>query len=114
MLQLPLMLPPLQDVKEATVKVETKPEDSAVSAPQATATIPSGKIGQIRVHASGKSVLSYGGINFPIRLASDVMFAQDFVVIDATGQRKAWRLGNVGGGQQGGWLIGVPDLRGIQ
>lgn len=72
-----------------------------------------GKIGQLRVHASGRTELSYGGVNFPIRLASDVQFAQDFVVIDTAregGNGKAWRIGMVGGAGEGNWLIGTPDL----
>lgn len=81
--------------------------------PSGPALYPSGKVGQLRVHASGKTVLSYGGIDFPIRLASDVGFAQDFVVVDPIERKKAWRLGNVGAAQEGGWLIGVPDLKGL-
>ena len=74
---------------------------------------PSGRVGQFHVHASGNTVLSYGGIEFPIRLASDVGFAQDFVAVDPLERKKAWRLGNVGAGQEGGWLIGVPNLIGL-
>src|SRR5579871_1835617 len=76
---------------------------------------PSGKIGQLKVHASGKMVLSYGGIDFPIRLASDVNFAQDFVVInpEEAGGGKVWRLGSVGAGKEGAWLVGVPELKDI-
>ena len=109
-MQLPMTLPPLRDAREVAVKTEVKAEDPTSTA-TSTTTFPSGKIGQLRVHASGKSVLSYGGINFPIRLGSDAMFPQDFVVIDASGEKKAWRLGSVGDGQPGGWLIGVPDLK---
>jgi hypothetical protein len=28
------------------------------------------------------------------------------------GGGKAWRLGSVGG-EEGGWLVGVPELRGL-
>jgi RNA polymerase III RPC4 len=72
----------------------------------------SGKIGQLKVHSSGKTVLSYGGVNFPLQLANDVAFAQDFLVINPgeAGGGKAWRLGSVGLGQEGTWLVGVPDL----
>jgi hypothetical protein len=114
LLQLPAELPPLKDIAEVDVKEEVKPEPTAVPLPL-TGGPPSGKIGQLRVHASGKTVLSYGGIDFTIRLASDVGFAQDFAAInpyEATGG-KAWRLGSVGQGQEGGWLIGVPELKGI-
>ena len=100
------------------VKSEVKSEDSTVNGPGQSVNIPSGKIGQLKVHASGKTVLSYGGIDFVVRLASDVGFAQDFVVIDPSRQGneegKAWRLGSVGSGEAGGWLIGVPDLKGIR
>jgi hypothetical protein len=111
LLQLPLMLPPLHDIAETEVKSEVKSENSSTNISQCWTAPPSGKIGQLRVHASGRTVLSYGGIEFPMRLASDVGFAQDVVVIDAAGQGKAWRLGNVGAGEEGGWLIGVPDLK---
>jgi hypothetical protein len=113
LVQLPLILPPLRSVDGTEVKTEIKSEDPDSNIPQPSTALPSGKIGQLRVHASGKTVLSYGGIDFTIRLASDVGFAQDFVVMDPVGQKKAWRLGNVGAGQEGGWLIGVPDLKGM-
>jgi hypothetical protein len=113
LVQLPLTLPTLRDVAETEIKTEVKSEDPSANTPRPSTAPPSGKIGQLRVHASGRTVLSYGGIEFAIRLASDVSFAQDFVVIDAAGQGKAWRLGNVGAGQEGGWLIGVPDLKGL-
>jgi len=107
-LQLPQILPPLRDAAGIEVKTEVKTET-----PSGPSPFPSGKVGQLRVHASGKTVLSYGGIEFPVRLASDVGFAQDFVVVDPVEQKKAWRLGNVGAAQEGGWLIGVPDLKGL-
>lgn len=118
MLQLPATLPPLKDIIEAKVKEEVKSEDlaaAAAAAPPPIAPPPSGKIGQLRVHASGKTVLSYGGIDFAVRLASDIGFAQDFVAINPYEENggKAWRLGSVGEGQEGGWLIGVPELKGI-
>jgi hypothetical protein len=112
--QLPLTLPPLRNAADLLVKEEAKVEEP--SAPtENLASIPSGKIGQLHVHASGKTVLSYGGIKFDIRLASDVAFAQDFVVVHPkeAGGGKAWRLGSVGGGDEGGWLIGVPELKGL-
>lgn len=111
LIQLPLTLPPLRDIEGTEIKTEVKSENPTSNAPQSSTAIPSGKIGQLRVHASGKTVLSYGGIDFSIRLASDVGFAQDFVVMDPLLQKKAWRLGSVGAGQEGGWLIGVPDLK---
>ena len=112
LLQLPLKLPVLHEATEdVTVKSENvKSENPSTTVSQGP---PAGKVGQLRVHASGRTVLSYGGIDFEIGLAGDVGFAQDFVAIDATGQRKAWRLGNVGAGQEGGWLVGVPKLKGI-
>ena len=115
LLQLPLTLPPLKSLAEMEVKEEIKAEDPATSAPDSPAVLPSGKVGQLRIHASGKSVLSYGGVEFIIRLASDVAFAQEFVAINPYEENggKAWRLGSVGQGQEGGWLIGVPDLSGI-
>jgi hypothetical protein len=114
LMQLPLSLPPLRDIKD-TVKAEVKVEDPTVTAPTAPVTPPSGRIGQLRVHSSGKTVLSYGGVEFAVRLASDVGFAQDFVVINPheAGRGKAWRLGSIGAGQEGGWLIGVPELKGL-
>src|SRR5215471_15529097 len=81
LVQLPLTLPPLRSVDGTEVKTEVKSEDSASNIPQPSTALPSGKIGQLRVHASGKTVLSYGGIDFAIRLASDIGFAQDFVVM---------------------------------
>lgn len=110
------MLPPLRNIADVTVKSEVKTENP--TAPPPTAVVgppPSGKVGQLKVHASGKMVLSYGGIDFPIRLASDVGFAQDFVVInpEEAGGGKAWRLGSVGAGREGSWLVGVPDLKGM-
>jgi RNA polymerase III RPC4 len=94
--------------------VEVKSEDLVNQS--SSSNLPTGKIGQLRVHASGKTVLSYGGIDFKIRLASDVGFAQDFVVIDTARPEggKAWRLGSVADGEGGGWLIGVPDINSVQ
>ena len=82
------------------------------NAPSSSTMPSSGKIGQLKVHASGKIVLSYGGINFPLRIANDVAFAQDFLVInpDEAGGGKAWRLGSVGNGQEGAWMVGVPEF----
>jgi hypothetical protein len=108
------MLPPLRDITEFTVKTEVKAENPAAAPPAAVkGPPPAGKVGQLKVHASGKMVLSYGGIDFSIRLASDVGFAQDFVVInpEEAGGGKAWRLGSVGGGKEGAWLVGVPELK---
>ena len=115
LLQMPLTLPPLRNLAETEVKEEIKAEDPAASASDSPAVLPSGKLGQLRIHASGKAVLSYGGVEFIIRLASDVAFAQEFVAIHPYEENggKAWRLGSVGQGQEGGWLIGVPDLSGI-
>jgi RNA polymerase III RPC4 len=115
LLQLPLTLPPLKNLAEAEIKEELKTEEPVAPAPLSPAVVPSGKLGQLRIHASGKAVLSYGGVEFVIRLASDVAFAQEFVAIhpyEANGG-KAWRLGSVGQGQEGSWLIGVPELHGI-
>jgi hypothetical protein len=105
----------LRDIKETVVKTEVKTEDPQAASTPASVSFPSGKIGQLEVHASGRTVLSYGGIKFEVRLASDVGFAQDFVVINPAeqGGGKAWRLGSVGGGEEGGWLVGVPELRGL-
>jgi hypothetical protein len=113
-MQLPLTLPPLQEIGGTEIKAETKSENIASNISHNPSVIPSGKVGQLRVHASGKTVLSYGGIDFPIRLASDIGFAQDFVVMDPLLQKKAWRLGSVGAGQEGAWLVGVPDLKSIR
>ena len=115
LLQLPMTLPPLRDIMDVIVKPEVKVENQTTG-PATAVSLPSGKIGQMHIHASGKTVLSYGGVKFDVRLASDVQFAQDFVVIHPTekGGGKAWRLGSVGGGEEGGWLIGVPELKGLR
>lgn len=115
MLQLPLTLPPLRPVDEHQIKQEIKTEDDTSSRNAlSTAPPPSGKIGQLRVHASGKTVLSYGGIDFPIRLANDIRFPQDCVAIDPYHDRKAWRIGRVGSRNEDCTrLIGVPDLKGM-
>jgi hypothetical protein len=115
MLQLPLTLPPLVTAAEAAVKKEVKVENGA-AVPLPSVAPPSGKIGQLRIHASGKTVLSYGGVDYNISLASELEFAQDFVAInpnEPTGG-KAWRLGPVAHGEDGGWLIGVPDIKRMQ
>src|SRR5271156_3105712 len=113
LLQLPPRLPALRDESQNPVKLEVKSENSSNNNQIISTKLVSGKIGQLRVHASGRTELSYGGIKFPIRLASDVQFAQDFVVIDTPregGNGKAWRIGMVGGAGEGSWLIGTPDL----
>jgi hypothetical protein len=114
MLQLPLTLPPLRPIDEPQVKQEIKAEDPSSSAAALSAPPPSGKIGQLRVHASGKTVLSYGGIDFPIRLANDRRFPQDCMVIDPHHDKKVWRVGRVGDRNEDcTWLIGVPDFTGM-
>src|SRR2546423_15434796 len=107
LLKIPFTLPPLRNFGETEVKEEIKAEDPAASASDSPAVLPSGKLGQLRIHASGKAVLSYGGVEFIIRLASDVAFAQEFVAIHPYEENggKAWRLGSVGQGQEGGWFI---------
>jgi len=117
MLQLPLTLPPLRPVDEPQITQEIKMEEGGTSStgfPISSAPPPSGKIGQLRVHASGKTVLSYGGIDFPIRLANDIRFPQDCMVMEPHVDKKAWRVGCVGSRNEDcTWLIGIPDLEGM-
>ena len=118
MLQLPLALPPLRPIDEPQITQEIKTEEGGTSSSAGalipSAPPPSGKIGQLRVHASGKTVLSYGGIDFPIRLANDIRFPQDCMVMEPHVDKKAWRVGRVGSRNEDcTWLIGVPDLKGM-
>ena len=47
------------------------------------------------MHASGRTDLSHAGVNFPISLASDFQFAQDFVVIDTLGDEDMEKRGEL-------------------
>jgi hypothetical protein len=113
MVQLPLTLPPLRPVDQLHIKQEVKIEDSTASEKPITHyPPPQGKIGQLLVHASGKTILSYGGIEFPLRLANEIRFPQDCMVINPGIDRKVWRVGRVGSRTEDcTWLIGVPDLK---
>ena len=62
--------------------IQTHP-DTLTSASKSA--LPSGPIGKLNVHASGKITLDWGGTDMEVKLGTDVGFLQDAVVVDPAG-----------------------------
>lgn len=56
--------------------------------------LPSGLVGTLRVHKSGKVTLDWGGADLEVRYGTEVDFLQDVVMTDET-EQTAWALGQV-------------------
>jgi DNA-directed RNA polymerase III subunit RPC4 len=120
---------PLEEVKTEThlgangtsIDLETKPLDSnpvdgpskpAAQNPQLegllTATeplrLPSGVVGKMKVHRSGKVTLDWGGTDMEVKLGSEVDFLQDVVLVTPAGPRDEM---DVDGGDEEG-LLAAP------
>lgn len=90
----PINLDDIPDIAEATasaaknskenpVKVEDGNADIPASAGQSTyrdADAPSGYVGKLRVHASGRTTLDWGGTSLQVGMGTDVQFLQDVMV----------------------------------
>ncbi|BFZ59563.1 hypothetical protein YB2330_000574 [Saitoella coloradoensis] len=89
-----------------------KPAPDQKSRPRRPATSafppPPGLAGQLRIHRSGRTTLSWGGIAFDVTVGSDVGFLQDVVAMDVSGERKCWSLGGIGRK-----VVVVPDVGGL-
>lgn len=94
--QLPAVLPPLvhvvpkaededivmQDVPEAgTTSVESKATKQSMFKDNGLA-MPSGLVGKLRVHASGRAYLDWGGIPMEVSMGQEATFLQDVLVLD--------------------------------
>ncbi|GAB7351145.1 hypothetical protein MBLNU459_g1600t1 [Dothideomycetes sp. NU459] len=64
------------NTKDAPVKVE----DDAPSYSNSGHVQPSGRVGKLRVHASGRTTLDWGGTSLQIGMGTDVQFLQDVIV----------------------------------
>ncbi|KAG9661042.1 hypothetical protein KCU64_g2811, partial [Aureobasidium melanogenum] len=106
------------DVDAATTTT-TKPSKQAVpeSAGQMHSPFPSGLVGKLRVHASGRTTLDWGGTSLQVGMGTDVQFLQDAVVAkfndksDVQGA-KAKEEEEQDQGAFGGEVMGLGQVRG--
>ena len=89
--------PPTDDITEVKQEktVDGKPIKTDPTAPPpppkdiltatSTPSLPSGFIGKLNVHASGKVTLDWGGTSMEIKLGTEVDFLQDAVLIEPPG-----------------------------
>ncbi|KAG5519997.1 hypothetical protein PMAC_001073 [Pneumocystis sp. 'macacae'] len=56
---------------------------------------PSGCIGQLKIHRSGKTTIVWGGVEMNVSIGSDCKFLQDIVAIDYKINQKAWLMGRI-------------------
>ncbi|ODQ54308.1 hypothetical protein SAICODRAFT_29481 [Saitoella complicata NRRL Y-17804] len=104
------------DVKPEDTKPPAKPTPPSKPAPDqkrrrpptSAFPPPPGLAGHLRIHRSGRTTLSWGGIAFDVTVGSDVGFLQDVVAMDVAGERKCWSLGGVGRK-----VVVVPDVGGL-
>lgn len=70
------------DVDAAAATTTAKPRSKQVpeSAGQMHSPFPAGLVGKLRVHASGRTTLDWGGTSLQVGMGTDVQFLQDAVV----------------------------------
>lgn len=85
------------------IKVEENGDESSVSVrtkvPGALTMksmgLPSGYVGKLKVHQSGKISLDWGGIDVEVRYGTQVDFLQDVVLLDGRKKDTSWAFGQV-------------------
>ncbi|KAI9810574.1 MAG: hypothetical protein M1832_001235 [Thelocarpon impressellum] len=71
---------------EKPSKQQQTPNPQAITAKDAP--LPSGRVGKLRVHASGRVMLSWGGASLQLSRGMDTGFLQDVVLADVGGDEK--------------------------
>ncbi|KAH0371221.1 hypothetical protein KCU65_g1882, partial [Aureobasidium melanogenum] len=103
------------DAPPSTSK-STKPQIPE-SAGQTHSPFPSGLVGKLRVHASGRTTLDWGGTSLQVGMGTDVQFLQDAVVAkfadksDVAGA-KGKEAEEIEEGTYGGEVMGLGQVRG--
>ncbi|KAG9951406.1 hypothetical protein KCU85_g2773, partial [Aureobasidium melanogenum] len=112
------------DAPSTTAKPTPKSKQAVPeSAGQMHSPFPSGLVGKLRVHASGRTTLSWGGTSLQVGMGTDVQFLQDAVVAKfndksdvagAKGKEEEQEEGAFGGevmglGQVRGKFVVTPD-----
>jgi DNA-directed RNA polymerase III subunit RPC4 len=70
--------------KPSNIKSEqTEVPAPTVLTPHTTSMLPSGCVGKLNVHASGRISLDWGGVDMEVRLGSQVGFLEDAVLVSA-------------------------------
>lgn len=108
---------PTDNTKETPLKVE---EGAAAVQPNysnANHVQPSGRVGKLRVHASGRTTLDWGGTSLQIGMGTDVQFLQDVIVTrmfeqeqkeDAEKEKEKSDVSK----EPGGEVLGLGQVRG--
>jgi len=58
-----------------------KVEDTTNSAPRLSPHLASGRVGKLRIHASGRATMDWGGTSLQLNMGVDAQFLQDVVVV---------------------------------
>lgn len=105
---------PASTTKPTAASASTIPE----SAGQMHSPFPSGLVGKLRVHASGRTTLDWGGTSLQVGMGTDVQFLQDAVVAkfndksDVQGGAKDKQEEQQDEGAYGGEVMGLGQVRG--
>ncbi|KAK4912403.1 hypothetical protein LTR49_019120 [Elasticomyces elasticus] len=90
------------------------------------AALPSGAVGKLRIHKSGKATLDWGGTKMSVGMGSEASFLQDVVILNLPEKKPVVvEGGGIGGGGSGigggdeeeggglaGWAMGMGQVKG--
>lgn len=108
---------PTDNSKQTDVKPDPNVPESAG---QSHSPFPAGLVGKLRVHASGRTTLDWGGTALQVGMGTDVQFLQDAVVAKFHDQALDVEGGSGGKGKEaevdenrfGGEVMGLGQVRG--
>lgn len=84
-----------------------KIEEDAEGKPAPPPPVPSGAVGKLRVHASGKVTMDWGGMGLCVEMGSRASFLQD-VLLTELPETKVNEAGKV----ESGWAVGMGQVKG--
>ncbi|KAK5115816.1 hypothetical protein LTR85_009410 [Meristemomyces frigidus] len=102
------------------VTVSDDPSSAATGGPRLP-KLPSGAVGKLRIHRSGRATLDWGGTSLLVGMGADASFLQDVVVAGmpehkvgagAVGEGEGEGEGGGGGGGPPGWAMGMGQVKG--
>ena len=68
------------DIDSAPAEVQPKKEETGAASASLKPSLPSGCVGKLRIHKSGKAVLDWGGVSLVLSLGTDPSFLQNILV----------------------------------